>query len=73
MEKLEALKPTVAITGHGLPMMGALLTDSLRKLVQEFDRIAIPDYGKYVEGETSAYCRIHQYRATYRNISYLEQ
>lgn len=49
VEKLEALKPAVAITGHGLPMSGELLTDSLRKLVEEFDSIAVPDYGKYVE------------------------
>lgn len=49
------MKPTVAITGHGLPMMGDLLTDSLRKLVQEFDRIAIPDYGIYIEGIVPAY------------------
>lgn len=49
MEKLEALKPAVAITGHGLPMISDLLTESIKKLVQEFDRIAIPDYGKYVD------------------------
>jgi hypothetical protein len=29
-------------------MAGELLTDSLKKLVREFDRIAIPDYGRYV-------------------------
>jgi glyoxylase-like metal-dependent hydrolase (beta-lactamase superfamily II) len=47
--KLEALKPTVAITGHGMPMSGDLLTKSLNKLVSEFDQIAVPDYGKYVD------------------------
>ncbi|MGN7413317.1 MBL fold metallo-hydrolase [Paenibacillus sp. SAF-068] len=46
--KLESLKPSVAVTGHGLPMSGELLTTNLRKLVDEFDRIAVPDYGKYV-------------------------
>jgi len=49
VEKLEALKPSIAVTGHGLPMAGSLLTDSLRKLVEEFDRIAIPDHGKFVD------------------------
>ena len=49
VKKLEALKPSVAITGHGLPMEGKLLADSLTKLVQEFDSIAIPDYGKFVD------------------------
>ncbi|MFB8374694.1 MBL fold metallo-hydrolase [Paenibacillus taichungensis] len=46
--KIEALKPKVAVTGHGLPMSGEVLTTSLKKLVNEFDQIAVPDYGKYV-------------------------
>lgn len=49
VQKLEALKPSVAITGHGLPMTGDLLTNSLHKLVNEFDTIAVPDYGKFVK------------------------
>lgn len=49
VKKLEALKPSVAITGHGIPMTGELLTDSLRQLVENFEQIAVPDYGKYVE------------------------
>ncbi|WP_412921708.1 MBL fold metallo-hydrolase [Mesobacillus foraminis] len=52
VKKLEALKPSVAITGHGAPMAGELLAESLHRLVQEFDTIAIPDYGKYVDGES---------------------
>ncbi|WP_138420084.1 MBL fold metallo-hydrolase [Aquibacillus sediminis] len=47
--KLESLKPTVAVTGHGLPMSGQLLSTSLEKLVREFDSIAVPDHGKYVD------------------------
>lgn len=47
--KLAALKPTVAVTGHGLPMSGELLSESLEKLVREFDHIAVPDFGKYVD------------------------
>ncbi|RKQ34661.1 MBL fold metallo-hydrolase [Oceanobacillus halophilus] len=50
--KLEALKPSVAVTGHGLPMAGELLSSSLEKLVQEFDQMAVPDYGKYVNKNT---------------------
>lgn len=49
--KLEALKPSVAVTGHGLPMAGDLLSESLERLVREFDTIALPDYGKYVDGK----------------------
>ncbi|HEX6981628.1 MAG TPA: MBL fold metallo-hydrolase [Balneolaceae bacterium] len=47
--RLEALQPTVAVTGHGLPMAGELLSKSLQKLVQNFDEIAVPDHGKYVD------------------------
>lgn len=49
VEKLAALHPAVAVTGHGLPMSGELLFKSLNTLVQDFDRIALPDYGKYVD------------------------
>ena len=48
VKELEALKPTVAITGHGLPMRGEELTKSLRKLVDKFDQIALPNQGKYL-------------------------
>ena len=47
--KLAELNPAVAITGHGTPMTGDLLLNSLEKLVRDFDSIAIPDYGKYVD------------------------
>jgi glyoxylase-like metal-dependent hydrolase (beta-lactamase superfamily II) len=49
VQKLEALKPSFAVTGHGLPMSGELLSSSLAELVRNFDQIAIPDYGKYVD------------------------
>jgi hypothetical protein len=45
---LEALQPTVAVTGHGIPLSGEILANGLKKLVNEFEQIAIPDYGKYV-------------------------
>jgi len=48
VEKLEKLKPEVAITGHGQPLSGKELSVGLAKLVNEFDQIAIPDYGRYV-------------------------
>lgn len=49
--KLRDLHPSVAVTGHGLPMSGELLAESLDKLVREFDEIAVPDFGRYVDGE----------------------
>lgn len=48
VKKLEALKPTVAITGHGLPMTGEELTRNLQKLANEFEKIALPNHGKYL-------------------------
>ena len=50
VRKLEVLNPRVAVTGHGTPMSGEALANGLKKLVKEFDRIAIPDYGRYVDG-----------------------
>lgn len=49
VEKLASLKPEVAVTGHGLPMSGELLSESLAKLVRDFDKIAVPDFGKYID------------------------
>jgi glyoxylase-like metal-dependent hydrolase (beta-lactamase superfamily II) len=46
--KLEALKPELAITGHGSPMEGRELRDGLARLAADFDDIALPEYGKYV-------------------------
>jgi glyoxylase-like metal-dependent hydrolase (beta-lactamase superfamily II) len=48
VKKLEALKPAFALTGHGLPMSGAMLTMNLTELVRDFDQVAVPDYGRYV-------------------------
>jgi hypothetical protein len=46
--KLEALKPALAITGHGQPLSCNKLSKGLKKLVKEFDQNAIPDYGRYI-------------------------
>ncbi|UOR11557.1 MBL fold metallo-hydrolase [Halobacillus amylolyticus] len=51
VRKLEALKPNVAITGHGFPMAGEELTNNLAKLSSDFDRIAIPEHGRFVDGK----------------------
>lgn len=49
VKKLEALKPKIAVTGHGIPMSGTALAEGLKRLVEEFEQIAIPDYGKFVD------------------------
>lgn len=49
VQKLEQLKPSIAITGHGLPMSGEELSSNLHLLVKDFERIAVPNFGKYVQ------------------------
>jgi glyoxylase-like metal-dependent hydrolase (beta-lactamase superfamily II) len=49
---LEKLKPSIAVTGHGVPVGGEELTIELEQLVREFDRVSKPDYGKFIEEET---------------------
>lgn len=49
VSKLKELNPSVAVTGHGQPVLGEELSSGLEKLVNEFDRVAIPDHGKYVD------------------------
>ncbi|MFB9860929.1 MBL fold metallo-hydrolase [Salinicoccus siamensis] len=46
---LEALKPSVAVTGHGKPLSGELLADGLKELAENFDEMAKPKHGKYVD------------------------
>lgn len=48
VKRIEKLAPSMAITGHGLPMHGDMLRENLQLLAEDFERIAIPDYGKYV-------------------------
>ena len=48
VERLSALEPEVAATGHGVPMSGRLLRQQLERLAQDFDRVAVPTHGRYV-------------------------
>lgn len=43
---LAALNPSVAVTGHGVPMSGEELSEGLQKLVDNFDQIALPSNKK---------------------------
>ncbi|MCD2137938.1 MBL fold metallo-hydrolase [Salinicoccus halitifaciens] len=51
VKKLHDLTPKYAITGHGPPLTGKALGDQLGELVQNFDEIAKPKKGKYVDDE----------------------
>lgn len=45
---LADLNPSVAATGHGLPMFGVPLRRQLENLAQNFDQY-VPDHGRYVD------------------------
>jgi glyoxylase-like metal-dependent hydrolase (beta-lactamase superfamily II) len=49
VRKLWDLRPFVAATGHGVPMRGAALARDLQNLSENFDQIARPAHGRYVE------------------------
>jgi glyoxylase-like metal-dependent hydrolase (beta-lactamase superfamily II) len=48
VRRLEALRPATAITGHGVPIAEKELADGLAALARDFDRLAVPELGKYV-------------------------
>jgi glyoxylase-like metal-dependent hydrolase (beta-lactamase superfamily II) len=48
VRRLAALRPLVAACGHGLPMHGPDLENSLAALAENFDEIARPAHGRYV-------------------------
>lgn len=48
VNKLAELNPAFAVTGHGYPVSGPDLSEGLKQLAAEFDQVAVPDYGKYV-------------------------
>jgi glyoxylase-like metal-dependent hydrolase (beta-lactamase superfamily II) len=48
VEKLAALRPIVAATGHGVPMRGERMLRELEDLARDFDELAIPAHGRYV-------------------------
>jgi hypothetical protein len=51
---LSALEPEVAATGHGRPLRGPLMRQSLRMLADDFDRLAVPRHGRYVNAPAIA-------------------
>lgn len=49
VELLASLEPERVITGHGPAMQGPEMREALHELAQDFDRLAVPDEGKYVD------------------------
>lgn len=48
VERLAALKPFTIAPSHGLPMSGPEVAEQVQLLATDFDRIARPEHGKYV-------------------------
>jgi hypothetical protein len=54
VERLAALEPELAVTGHGPAMRGAEMRATLLLLARDFDRLAVPEHGRYVEDPARA-------------------
>ena len=54
VEQLARLRPTVAATGHGIPMHGDELLAQLATLAAHFDEVARPAVGRYVQRPATA-------------------
>jgi glyoxylase-like metal-dependent hydrolase (beta-lactamase superfamily II) len=48
VQRLAALEPELAATGHGPPMRGPEMRLQLQALARDFDRVAVPRHGRYV-------------------------
>ena len=59
--RLAELDPEIVVTGHGVSMQGPAMQRALHQLARDFDRIAVPENGRYVRTparaeDGSAYC-----------------
>ena len=48
VEALAALEPDLVVTGHGRAMHGPAMRSALHALARNFDRVAVPEHGRYV-------------------------
>ncbi len=48
VQRLASLHPETIAPGHGLPMRGLEMEESLQMLARDFDRLAVPHRGRYV-------------------------
>lgn len=49
VRRLAALEPETVVTGHGLPLHGAEMRAQLHTLAANFERVAVPAHGRYVD------------------------
>jgi glyoxylase-like metal-dependent hydrolase (beta-lactamase superfamily II) len=52
--KLAALQPQLVITGHGPAMHGPAMRAALSTLAHNFNQIAVPEHGRYVDAPAHA-------------------
>ena len=50
VKRLRDLNPSKVVSSHGLPMEGKELTQQLEELARHFEEMAVPDHGRYVDG-----------------------
>jgi len=48
VQKLAALEPRIAATGHGIPMSGDVMMAQLTALALHFEQLGMPAHGRYV-------------------------
>jgi glyoxylase-like metal-dependent hydrolase (beta-lactamase superfamily II) len=51
VQRLSALAPELVLTGHGRPLRGEEMRAALATLARDFDEVAVPRHGKYVDGD----------------------
>ncbi|MDX1951211.1 MAG: MBL fold metallo-hydrolase [Verrucomicrobiota bacterium] len=54
VQRVAALEPEILLTGHGRAMRGAQVREGLHRLAADFDELARPAHGKYVEEPVQA-------------------
>ena len=54
VERLAALEPEIVVPGHGRAMRGEPMRVALRTLARDFDRVAVPEHGRYVQDPARA-------------------
>jgi glyoxylase-like metal-dependent hydrolase (beta-lactamase superfamily II) len=52
VRRLATLAPELAITGHGRPLHGPEMRQALNILARDFDEVAVPKHGRYVDGQS---------------------
>jgi glyoxylase-like metal-dependent hydrolase (beta-lactamase superfamily II) len=52
--RLAQLEPELVVTGHGPAMHGAEMRAALHTLARDFERVAVPEHGRYVNAPAQA-------------------